>query len=786
MAPQISSAGSLIHNDLSEESGQSSFACSHCRRQKVKCDRSLPSCANCNKSSRPCTYPLTVQKPGPKAGTHRRPRVQISPIAAGSPTSWAQNAKKRRKLDGSPPSVPPSLPTPPTGPLPYQQSHDYGQIQSLVRRSSNAVSPPSHSPKATARADDLLSRIVHPDHDPADSDTIRNDRPENDKALFLTRFGEACARLGCSIEQGWDLIEAYFRTMTSHSLFHRPTFEQKLSSIASRKELQAFLSALFSYALRFKDSVPSVKESSLSATIMLDASCRLQYECVEECFDEDPPLHLLQSFYLVTFQKLIHGVRGKTWRMLGDCIRMGYELRLHLIDANPINSEPHAGKAVRDESWIVSEERRRIWWALWEMDIFTSTIRRLPNAIDERLNYTFLPVPDENWFTGVPAPTCFLAADATQRWKDIADSGNRSPQTWFILVNSYMFDAHKMGSFPEVWASRIGFDIAVQGLDGVEERFVPKMRDFLDNCLRCAHMSLPPELNWEARYLAFDGPMYSEGSSTQALDSARYCIHVMCQMARLMLCTPEVYRTTSTIANSSTEQKRRPAAEDTDTLTTQHHENGMDNGRRFWDRYLDAANLIAEVIRNSSPQHYQFVNPLIANSIWYAAASLVVAKLFGPPGFDSRLGQSNFDLLVTTLNKYELFWQIPSVLKYKLRNLEVSLNHLKQKSAPTPQRQGSIPILGSGVSSNETSATTGSTSQYDQQNSHNTAEDLYTGLGGEDWLQQDLFDFSNIPTFGFGQADLLQPMPVDASFENNVLLQNEGINFNDLFMYPYQ
>jgi len=784
MAPQTSSGNDLIHNDLSEQSGQSSFACSHCRRQKVKCDRLLPSCANCNKSSRPCSYPLTVQKPGPKAGTTRRPRPQSSPTTTDDTRAWTENGAKRRKTDDR--LSPPNLPKSSTTPASHHSSHQTGQAEFEKRHSTRTVSTASFSPKVTTKPDNPLLRIVHPDHDPGDSNFIFDDRSYNDSAAFLKKFTTACARLGCSSDQGWDLIHSYFKYMTSHSLFHRPTFEQKLSSIASLQELQAFLSALFSYALRFKPSITSVKDTNISAKAMLDASCRLQHECMEAILDDDPPLHLLQSFFLVTFQKLIHGVRGKTWRMLGDCIRLGYELRLHLIDAQAIESESDIDHNAQDGNWIDSEERRRMWWALWEMDVFSSTIRRLPSAIDERLNYTFLPVPDEDWFGGHQTRSCFLTANATQRWRDIAESGNRSPQTWFILVNSYMFDAHKLGAFPEVWAKRIGFDMAAPCPDGTGDGLVPRMRDWLDNCLRCAQKTLPQELSWDTRFLSFNASTQLNEPSAQALDSARYCIHVMSQLARLMLCIWEVHDTSLSTMHPSTEQKPRLEIEAVDARGTQHHKDEVKNERLIWHRYVDAANSTADVVRNSSPQHFQFVSPLIANALWCAAATLVVAKLFGPPGLDSRLAQSNFDLLVATLNKFELFWQIPSVLKYKLRNLEETLSHLKQKPTSSSHIQDPSALLPVDVPRAGNSEEEDVVPHYEQHFSQHAPDDLYNGLAGEGWTpQQDLFDFGNIPTFGFGQSDLLQVMPMDANLENNTLMQNDGFDFNDLFMYPY-
>ena len=57
-----------VPNLLFSGGSQSSFACNACKKKKIKCDRIAPQCSNCAKSNRSCEYPLSVPKPGPKAG----------------------------------------------------------------------------------------------------------------------------------------------------------------------------------------------------------------------------------------------------------------------------------------------------------------------------------------------------------------------------------------------------------------------------------------------------------------------------------------------------------------------------------------------------------------------------------------------------------------------------------------------------------------------------------------------------------------------------------------------
>lgn len=678
-----------------------------------------------------------------------------------------------------------SLPTSSLVQSSARASHDHlDYYRESSHRESVTVSTNSQSPQVTTK-DNRFLRIIHPTHDPEGNPTLQDDSPKDEEGAFLRKFDQSCRRLGCSSEQGWELIKIYFSHMTSSSLFHRPTFKQKLKGITSVRQLQALLSAIFSFALRYTEGVTSLEETIFSAKRMLDISTQLQHECIEECEDDDPPIHLLQSLYLVTFQKLIHGVRGKTWRMLGDCIRIAFELRLNMIDAKAMNSEAEINHIVDSQGWIQDEEKRRIWWSLWEMDVFTCVIRRLPSAIDERFNFTYLPVSDNDWYKGNEAPSCFLVSNATERWREVSASGNRSPQTWFILINSYMYDAFKMGAFPEIWATKIGFQLSGE----TSGNLLPKIRNLLDDCLRCAHMAMPEELNWQHRFLAFD--MSGNIDSSRALDSARYSIHIMAQLSRLMLYVWEVHRIAASDQGAEKEAKTPPGQE-TPVIPAESTNADLGSELQVWERYVDAANLTADVIKNSTPLHYQYVNPLISNAIWYAAAAMVVVKLFGPERFKRRLAASNFDLIVATLNRYEAFWQIPSILKHKLRDLEDKFAQLKAQTTPAVGTQSPdvVPtdqqVLPAAISVPAPPPAT--ETRYDQPTDTAIDNEQLASLydyGGQDWTAQ-AFNFGDIPAFGAGQSDLVQANLFDPFFDNTGFVLNDALNFNDLFMYPYQ
>ena len=166
--------------------------------------------------------------------------------------------------------------------------------------------------------------------------------------------------------------------MTAFSLFQPSRFRSKLASITSQAQLTALLAAMFSFSTRFVESINDQDMSSTNhdqsfTTSQVDRFRTLSQvhidQAFRECGDSKPTLVLLQALALSTFQQLIRGARGLAWRSLGTCVRVAYELDLHLVDSDEREQEINlTDKAA--QSWCLDEEKRRIWWAIWEMDTF--------------------------------------------------------------------------------------------------------------------------------------------------------------------------------------------------------------------------------------------------------------------------------------------------------------------------------------------------------------------------------------------------------------------------------
>ena len=88
-----------------------------------------------------------------------------------------------------------------------------------------------------------------------------------------------------------------------------------------------------------------------------------------------------------------------------------------------------------------------------------------------------------------------------------------------------------------------------------------------------------------------------------------------------------------------------------------------------WQRYLDTADSILATVFNSWIDHIEHVNPLLACTVWIAAGVQLVHRVFGPPGTNRRLHQSNFDRLRSKYKLYVMYWRTLVILLEKLKVL---------------------------------------------------------------------------------------------------------------------
>ncbi|KAE8143229.1 fungal-specific transcription factor domain-containing protein [Aspergillus pseudotamarii] len=474
-------------------------------------------------------------------------------------------------------------------------------------------------------------------------------------------------------------IRVFFDHMVAINIFHEPSFAEKLSNISSFSQLTALLAAIAGYASRFgalrtndvaSDTVQLVAKSHRQPAYFINLAFKFINEALAECDDEMPPLCVIQALIIATHCRLTQGVRGKAWRSLGLCVSLIYETNLHLLDSRKVI------KAEDPHHWQEDEEKRRAFWAIWEMDVFASTIRRMPTTINWNQMEILLPVDNAHWFSGHPTSSCFMEADINKRWKALQDSGNQSSKAWFLVINSLMKNA-QIACDPQ-GASAIGSqgyhqqmpNSQISTLESAME--TRRKLETLANAVRCFTLALPSHLQYRDQYLAFWGPVQGQTESQRLQHCSIYNIFVMTQLARLMIYRYDAFRS----QNHPTETSgRHPSGNSAgrSTFSLLDTENGA------LRQYYEAADRILGIVNRSCEDHVQHINPFLPSTIWLASAVQLVRKHFARTQSNRDLVKSRFDVLYLTYKRCVQFWDIQTALQKNLELIEEQLEARTKK-----------------------------------------------------------------------------------------------------------
>ncbi|KAJ3579437.1 hypothetical protein NPX13_g1128 [Xylaria arbuscula] len=605
-----------------------------------------------------CHYPSTAQRPGPKLGSYRKRKASNTRLLA--PDEECRASRLR-------------------------------EVQDRDQRSdctSTGSSRPEHQQQALkTKASNISDWILHHFHetqayqDDDESSRKLSPSPENH---FLSVFPETvqqnnisrvCHILSLEPSQLSQLTNLYFLHITSISLFHRPTFKRRIYVELMPEQASTLLASMFCLAARYVQSGDSSELNRYEGTWALlserfyKIASDATHKQLQSCGDRLPLLFLLQALVLTTYNELVIGVRGSAWRSLGLAIRIAYEMGLHLVDLPSRSTKTDGLESV--EVWIAKEERRRLWWAIWELEVFATTIRRCPVGMDQSQHATLLPIEDAFWFEGKKAPSCFLHDDPTLRWKNLQKSGNESGKAWFILVNSLMCDIHSLASPSVPRGQPSGPKRRCHSTD------IGPQLAVLENCVSCFSMALPKQLQYQLD-LSSPNRTTSRDSTTRRRSSDIQAIYVMTQLAKLMISHSDCFLDGGLGAGSQIEEvdrtfsnsmhgAPRPLSEAT------AHLNGLS------PKYLHAAEQVISTVRDATPNHISDGHPLLANTLWMVAAIQIIQATCAETKSEKLVAQSNLDLLRLTLTQHRDFWNTSSVLVQNLDNLEDAMEKVRSR-----------------------------------------------------------------------------------------------------------
>ncbi|KAG5756132.1 hypothetical protein H9Q70_001216 [Fusarium xylarioides] len=656
-------------------------ACHSCRKRKVKCDREQPCCQVCIETGQYCEYPERVLKPGPKIGSlqlrGRRYRDRCQ-----SKTTDQQNRSNES-----------ASPTDQTGAersivVDVRQSERRQSFASSSSRRKSDAQDQNAGHKASKLNIHDLSFILHPSHEVTTPDEEPPTAMSAESADVDNQrlFQSACQCLGLSKQSVEKMVRIYFDNMVAINLFHEPTFTQTLHSITSESHLVALLAAICAYSVRFVpfEADPELEQElawghtdQKTPTTFLNLSSQQIDKALNECTDDPPPLCVLQALIVTTHCQLTQGVRGRAWRALGTCVRLAYELNLHLLDSRyAVEQYDH-----NTHRWREDEEKRRAWWAIWEMDVFASTIRRTRTAISWSQMEVLLPAPDASWYQDTSVGSCFLEQEPGQRWKALQESGNVSAKAWFIVINSLMKDAQVIScprgvpsvtrpgqSWQQTSKGEARQSISYQAENSEESR---QKLETLANSVYCLVRVLPENLRYRQQHLSFSPRLPGQVESSRQLHCSIYNIYVMTQLARLMIHRYDVF------GSQTKPAQPQPMSAPCKLGFTSF----QDQESPALREYFESADNVLSIVNRSCEDHIRHINPFLPSTIWLAAAVQMVRKQFGGPSTYNSLIKARFDVLYLTYKQCVSFWGIQTAMQQNLETIEAQLEDFNGKPA---------------------------------------------------------------------------------------------------------
>lgn len=156
---------------------------------------------------------------------------------------------------------------------------------------------------------------------------------------------------------------------------------------------------------------------------------------------QEPTLEFLKGCVILAYYCVTAGQIGPGSVLTSICIRFAYDLSLDEIDEyqmnddGSLNSENFDGNVA---SWVRKEELRRLWWSIWELDTFVATLSCQPYGVERGEMKVLLPVPNDNWYRGLPMRSAFINHQPEAVWKSLQGSPNQSARAWCLLANYLM------------------------------------------------------------------------------------------------------------------------------------------------------------------------------------------------------------------------------------------------------------------------------------------------------------------------------------------------------------
>ncbi|KAJ5414802.1 hypothetical protein N7509_001429 [Penicillium cosmopolitanum] len=371
------------HDKESSKLPELSVACSNCRYRKLRCSRETPACQHCRKTGSDCVYEPKRSKPGIKLGAienlHRRLGMTMKSASADRLEDFVLD----RLGDDSP------------GESNRQTQPSADESTASFCLPALAREPQRFSDKSVTRAADRPAKRQRVDNliGPSQSSLPHVDR--------LSVFSFLNPN---TIE---DVLQTYFEHVHPWiPLIHETSLRRRLLDTKYRLKLDVLMRAMILVSGRYIQRHESVSDISL-ANLTTEQARSLIVSTAMDCLSVEN----LQALVICVLNDIGNGWGQKAWSLVGSLTRTVEYLKLTVEDeecggrtsiSRPFISIPPP------ESWVEAEERRRVFWNVFNIDRFCSVTMGWHTSLTSDDVHRRLPCDGVYWRRDKPNVTAFF------------------------------------------------------------------------------------------------------------------------------------------------------------------------------------------------------------------------------------------------------------------------------------------------------------------------------------------------------------------------------------------
>ncbi|KAJ5777991.1 Transcription factor [Penicillium odoratum] len=351
-------------------------ACVVCRRRKLRCDGTRPSCGTCSRLGHECAYDEVRKKSGPKRGYVKQLEARLAQV---------ETLLKGQDSDAAKRTSPPQPQEHAfTGAFQDEPELTLPDLTGLGNDMSNTISP-----SANGLDTSQTSQLFYPP-----TNNIQSDPQWDLISLGLEEPLPA--------QDAIDELEAIFfeKTYPTMPIIHRPRYFANLNLGPNQRPPICLRYMMWSHAASVTD-----KYFFLHTHFYQRARKYAEADEMKGFGESIVTLGHCQTWILIGAYEFRMIYFPRAWLSVGKAARLALMMGLNRLDGSGIDVKQ---SMLPPKDWTEREERRRVFWMAFCCDRYASIGTGWPLVIDERDIMTNLPASEESFMKSKPQRTLRL------------------------------------------------------------------------------------------------------------------------------------------------------------------------------------------------------------------------------------------------------------------------------------------------------------------------------------------------------------------------------------------